>query len=289
MICMDNLLTGRKENIASLLECPTFTFIDHDVIEPLPYLEVDEIYHLACAASPSKYQKDPLHTLKTCFIGSWNVLELARASRAKILFSSTSEVYGDPEMHPQKESYWGRVNPVGPRSCYDEGKRCAESLFMAYRNKFGLDIRIARIFNTYGPRMDLEDGRVIANFIKQGLKNDPITIYGSGNQSRSFCYIDDMLSGLVAFMECQRLITHPVNFGNPCEEYSILETAHLVLQILQSHSTITFHPLPVDDPAWRRPDISLAARLLHFSPKISLEKGLSETVKYFLKSEEIIP
>lgn len=279
VICMDNYFTGRKQNIFHLLNNPNFELVRHDVTFPY-YAEVDEIYNLACPASPIHYQFDPVSTVKTSVIGAINMLGLAKRVRARILQASTSEVYGDPVVHPQEESYWGNVNPVGLRSCYDEGKRCAETLFMDYHRQNGVDVKIVRIFNTYGPRMRPDDGRVVSNFIIQALKNECITIYGDGLQTRSFQYVDDLVEGLVRMMESTDF-TGPVNIGNP-GEFTMLELAEKVIRIINSKSKIIHMPLPSDDPKQRKPDISLAKEKLNgWEPKICLEEGLKNTIEYF--------
>lgn len=279
VICVDNFYTGRRANIAHLLSNPQFEIMRHDICFPL-YVEVDEIYNLACPASPIHYQFDPVQTTKTSVHGSINMLGLAKRVKAKILQASTSEVYGDPAVHPQPEAYWGNVNPVGLRSCYDEGKRCAETLFFDYHRQHRLKIKVARIFNTYGPRMHPNDGRVVSNFIMQALKGDEITIYGDGSQTRSFCYVDDMVDGLVSLMQTPDDFTGPLNLGNP-NEFSILELANLVIKFTESKSKIAFKPLPPDDPQQRQPDISLATTRLSWQPFVSLEDGLKETIAYF--------
>lgn len=279
VICVDNFYTGRRANIAHLLSNPQFEIMRHDICFPL-YVEVDEIYNLACPASPIHYQFDPVQTTKTSVHGSINMLGLAKRVKAKILQASTSEVYGDPAVHPQPEAYWGNVNPVGLRSCYDEGKRCAETLFFDYHRQHRLKIKVARIFNTYGPRMHPNDGRVVSNFIMQSLKGDEITIYGDGSQTRSFCYVDDMVNGLVSLMQTPDDFTGPLNLGNP-SEFSILELANLVIKFTESKSKIAFKPLPPDDPQQRQPDISLARTSLNWQPFVSLEDGLKETLAYF--------
>jgi UDP-glucuronate decarboxylase len=279
VLCVDNLFTSRKSNIEHLLGERRFEFLRHDVTFPL-YVEVDEIYNLACPASPIHYQYDPVQTTKTSVHGAINLLGLAKRVRAKILQASTSEVYGDPEVHPQDETYWGRVNPIGIRSCYDEGKRCAETLFFDYWRQHGLRIKVARIFNTYGPRMHAQDGRVVSNFIVQALKGDNITIYGSGEQTRSFCYVDDLIDGLCRLMESADEVTGPVNLGNPAE-FSILELAQRVVQFTKSKSKLVFEPLPEDDPKQRQPDIRLAKETLGWSPKVRLDEGLQKTIGYF--------
>jgi len=286
VLCADNLYTGSKENIRGLLNSARFEFLRHDITFPL-YVEVDEIFNLACPASPIHYQYDPVQTTKTSVHGSINMLGLAKRVNAKILQASTSEVYGDPEVHPQEESYWGRVNPIGPRSCYDEGKRCAETLFFDYRRQHNLSIKVARIFNTYGPRMRLNDGRVVSNFIVQALTNQPITIYGNGTQTRSFCYVDDLIDGLLRLMDTGDDITGPVNLGNPAE-FSMIELAELVIELVGSSSSIEFQPLPIDDPRQRQPNIDRARRTLGWSPSVQLHDGLAKTIAYFdglLRSE----
>ncbi|WP_292443707.1 UDP-glucuronic acid decarboxylase family protein [Mesorhizobium sp.] len=277
--CVDNFFTGSRRNVAHLLDNRSFEIIRHDVTFPL-YAEVDEIYNLACPASPVHYQFDPVQTTKTSVHGAINMLGLAKRVRAKILQASTSEVYGDPEIHPQTEDYWGRVNPIGPRSCYDEGKRCAETLFFDYWRQHKLRIKVARIFNTYGPRMRPDDGRVISNFIVQALQNQPITVYGTGEQSRSFCYVDDLIDGLVRMMQTADDVTGPINLGNPVE-FTMLELAELVIELTGSRSKIRFLPLPVDDPKQRQPDIGRALRELNWRPRIALRNGLAKTIAYF--------
>lgn len=279
VLCLDNLFTGTKRNIEHLFGVPRFEFLRHDVTFPL-YVEADEIYNLACPASPIHYQHDPVQTTKTSVHGAINMLGLAKRLRCRILQASTSEVYGDPTMHPQTENYWGNVNPIGPRSCYDEGKRCAETLFFDYHRQHGLEIKVARIFNTYGPRMHPADGRVVSNFIVQALKNDPITLYGDGNQTRSFCYVDDLIDGLIRLMESPATLTGPVNLGNPTE-FTMRKLAELVLLETRSSSLLVAQPLPQDDPRQRRPDISLAEAQLGWTPKISLFEGLKPTAEYF--------
>ena len=279
VICVDNFFTGTKKNILPLLQDPMFELVRHDVTFPL-YLEVDEIYNLACPASPIHYQFDPVQTTKTSVHGAINMLGLAKRTRAKILQASTSEVYGDPEMHPQREEYWGRVNPIGIRSCYDEGKRCAETLFFDYHRQHRLRIKIARIFNTYGPNMHPNDGRVVSNFIVQALQDEPITVYGEGSQTRSFCYVDDMIEVFVRLMNSPDEITGPVNVGNP-GEFTILELAEKIIILTNSKSKIIHKPLPSDDPRQRRPDISYAKEKLGWEPKTSLEEGLIPTIAYF--------
>jgi UDP-glucuronate decarboxylase len=279
VLCIDNYFTGRHENIAHLLEKPAFEVMRHDVTWPL-YVEVDQIYNLACPASPIHYQHDSVQTTKTSVHGAINMLGLAKRLKARILQASTSEVYGDPEVHPQTEAYWGRVNPIGPRACYDEGKRCAETLFFDYFRQNNVDIKVVRIFNTYGPRMHPNDGRVVSNFIVQALKGEDITIYGDGSQTRSFCYVDDLIEFFVRFMATEKGITGPVNAGNPCE-FSMLQLAEEVLKIVGGKSKIAFRPLPQDDPRQRQPDISLAKSLTDWQPSVQLNEGLRETVKYF--------
>lgn len=281
VICVDNFFTGRKENIAHLLDNPYFEVLRHDITFPL-YIEVDEIYNLACPASPVHYQFDPVQTTKTSVHGAINMLGLAKRTKAKILQASTSEVYGDPSVHPQTEDYWGNVNPIGPRSCYDEGKRCAETLFFDYYRQNQVRIKVIRIFNTYGPRMLPNDGRVVSNFIVQALKGEDITIHGNGKQTRSFCYVSDLIEGMVRMMNSGDEFTGPVNIGNP-GEFSILELAELVISLTNSKSKLTFKPLPQDDPKQRRPDISLAKRELGWEPKIPLKDGLKKTIEYFKK------
>lgn len=277
--CADNFLTGSRRNISHLLDSRSFEIIRHDVTFPL-YVEVDEIYNLACPASPVHYQFDPVQTTKTSVHGAINMLGLAKRVRAKILQASTSEVYGDPEIHPQTEDYWGRVNPIGPRSCYDEGKRCAETLFFDHWRQNKLRIKVARIFNTYGPRMRPDDGRVISNFIVQALQNEPITVYGTGHQTRSFCYVDDLIDGLVRLMQTADDVTGPINLGNPVE-FTMLELANLVIELTGSRSEIRFLPLPVDDPRQRQPDIGCALRELNWKPRTALRDGLAKTIAYF--------
>jgi len=282
VLCVDNFFTGSKGNVAHLLGNPLFELLRHDVTFPL-YVEVDQIFNLACPASPIHYQFDPVQTTKTSVHGAINMLGLAKRTRARILQASTSEVYGDPEVHPQPEAYWGRVNPIGIRSCYDEGKRCAETLFFDYYRQHNLDIKVLRIFNTYGPRMHPNDGRVVSNFIVQALKGDAITIYGDGQQSRSFCYVDDLLDGMVRFMESPQGVTGPINMGNP-KEFTMLELAETIIRLTQSSSKLVFEPLPQDDPRQRQPDISLARSQLGWEPKVSLEDGLRETIAYFKRA-----
>jgi UDP-glucuronate decarboxylase len=279
VICLDNFFTGRKQNIAHLIGHPQFEVLRHDITFPL-YIEVDEIYNLACPASPVHYQHDPVQTTKTSVHGAINMLGLAKRLRCRILQASTSEVYGDPEVHPQPESYWGRVNPIGRRSCYDEGKRCAETLFFDYHRQHNLKIKVARIFNTYGPRMHEDDGRVVSNFIVQALSGRPITLYGDGQQTRSFCYVDDLIDGLVRLMRSPDDFTGPVNLGNP-QEFTIRQLAERVIALTASRSELSFEPLPSDDPRQRRPDIALAKSALGWEPVVSLDQGLPKTVDYF--------
>jgi UDP-glucuronate decarboxylase len=285
VLCVDNFYTGTKRNIAHLYGNPYFEVLRHDVTFPL-YVEVDQIYNLACPASPVHYQFDPVQTTKTSVHGAINMLGLAKRVKARILQASTSEVYGDPEIHPQPETYWGRVNPIGMRSCYDEGKRCAETLFFDYKRQHSLDIKVVRIFNTYGPRMHPNDGRVVSNFIVQALSGDDITIYGSGQQTRSFCYVDDLIEAMVLMMNSSPEFPGPVNIGNP-GEYTMLELAESILRLTRSASRLVFQPLPLDDPKQRQPDISLAREHLKWEPKVSLEDGLKETIAYFRKSLDL--
>ena len=279
VLCLDNFFTGTRRNIQSLLGHERFELMRHDVTFPL-YVEVDEIYNLACPASPVHYQFDPVQTTKTSVHGAINILGLAKRLRAKVMQASTSEVYGDPEEHPQPESYWGRVNPIGLRSCYDEGKRCAETLFFDYHRQHRLEIKVARIFNTYGPRMHPNDGRVVSNLIVQALKGQEITVYGDGSQTRSFCYVDDLIDGFLSLMDTPSAVTGPVNLGNP-GEFSIAELADIVLDLTGSRSKVVYKPLPADDPRQRRPDIALAKQELGWEPKIQLREGLTRTIKYF--------
>jgi len=279
VICVDNFFTGTKDNIAHLLDNPYFELLRHDVTFPL-YVEVDEIHNLACPASPIHYQHDPVQTTKTSVHGAINMLGLAKRVRAKILQASTSEVYGDPEIHPQPEGYWGHVNPIGPRSCYDEGKRCAETLFFDYRRQHHLGIKVARIFNTYGPRMHPNDGRVVSNFIVQALRNQPITLYGDGTQTRSFCYVDDLIEGFVRLMDSPDDFTGPLNLGNP-GEFTMIELAEAIRDLTGSSSPLVHQPLPQDDPRQRQPDISLAKSVLGWEPKVPLRDGLKPTIAYF--------
>jgi UDP-glucuronate decarboxylase len=279
VLCVDNLFTGTKRNIEHLHAQPRFEFIRHDVTFPL-FVEVDEIYNLACPASPIHYQHDPVQTTKTSVHGAINMLGLAKRLKCRILQASTSEVYGDPAIHPQTEDYWGNVNPIGPRSCYDEGKRCAETLFFDYHRQHGLEIKVARIFNTYGPRMHPADGRVVSNFIVQALKGEPITLYGEGKQTRSFCYVDDLVDGLIRLMESPTGLAGPINLGNPVE-FTMVELAELVLAETGSASPLVRQPLPQDDPKQRRPDISLAKQHLGWLPKVALREGLKPTTAFF--------
>ncbi len=281
VICLDNFFTGTKDNVAHLLDNPRFELIRHDVTFPL-HVEVDQIYNLACPASPVHYQHDPVQTTKTSVLGAINMLGLAKRTKARIFQASTSEVYGDPDVHPQPERYWGRVNPIGIRSCYDEGKRCAETLFFDYHRQHNLDIKVARIFNTYGPRMHPNDGRVVSNFIVQALKGQNITIYGDGQQTRSFCYVDDLIEGFVRLMNTETGFTGPVNLGNP-GEFTMLELAEKILKIVGGHSKLVFRPLPADDPKQRRPDITLANSQLRWQPQVQLDEGLKRTVNYSVK------
>lgn len=279
VICVDNLFTGSKDNIRHLIDNPYFEFIRHDVITPI-YVECDQIYNLACPASPIQYQRDPIYTTKTSIYGAFNALGLAKRTGARILQSSTSEVYGDPEISPQPEHYRGRVNTMGPRACYDEGKRVAETLFFDYHRQHNVDIKVMRIFNTYGPRMDIGDGRVVSNFIIQALNNEDITIYGDGSQTRSFCYVDDLVEGMIRMMNSRDGFTGPVNVGNP-EEFTILELANTVIRLTDSKSRIVFCDLPEDDPKQRKPDITLAKKELNWQPSTHLEEGLQKTIAYF--------
>jgi UDP-glucuronate decarboxylase len=279
VVCVDNFFTGAKRNIEHLIGHTRFELMRHDVTFPL-YVEVDEIYNLACPASPIHYQHDPVQTTKTSVHGAINMLGLARRLKARIFQASTSEVYGDPTVHPQPEEYWGNVNPIGPRSCYDEGKRCAETLFFDYHRQHGMEIKVARIFNTYGPRMHPNDGRVVSNFIVQALRGDPITIYGDGSQTRSFCYCDDLIEGFIRLMDSPAAITGPINLGNP-GEFTMRELAEIVIDMTGSRSTLSYLPLPADDPKQRRPDIAKARTLLGWEPAIALRQGLEKTIVYF--------
>jgi UDP-glucuronate decarboxylase len=278
---VDNFYSGSKDNVVHLLSNPHFELLRHDVTFPL-YVEVDEIYNLACPASPIHYQRDPVQTTKTSVHGAINLLGLAKRTKAKIFQASTSEVYGDPEVHPQQESYWGRVNPIGIRSCYDEGKRCAETLFFDYHRQHNLEIKVARIFNTYGPRMHPNDGRVVSNFIVQALRGENITIYGDGSQTRSFCYVDDLIEGFVKLMASSNEVTGPINLGNP-GEFTIKQLAEMVIHKVGGKSKLVFEPLPQDDPKQRRPDISLAKKILDWEPKIQLEVGIEKAIQHFRK------
>jgi UDP-glucuronate decarboxylase len=279
VLCVDNLFTGSKRNIAHLLGGPYFEFLRHDITLPL-FVEVDEIYNLACPASPIHYQFDPVQTTKTCVHGAINMLGLAKRTKARIFQASTSEVYGDPEIHPQTEEYWGKVNPIGVRSCYDEGKRCAETLFFDYHRQHRVKIKVARIFNTYGPRMHPNDGRVVSNFIVQALSGRDITIYGQGNQTRSFCYVDDLIGGIIGLMQTSDELTGPVNLGNP-EEFTMRQLAEHIIALTGSRSKLSFLPLPQDDPRQRQPDISMAQRSLQWRPSVGLDQGLKKTIEYF--------
>ncbi|QEX14772.1 dTDP-glucose 4,6-dehydratase [Hypericibacter terrae] len=279
VLCVDNFFTGTKDNVAHLLDSPNFELMRHDVTFPL-YIEVDEIYNLACPASPIHYQHDPVQTTKTSVHGAINMLGLAKRLKAKVFQASTSEVYGDPEVHPQPESYRGSVNPIGPRACYDEGKRCAETLFFDYHRQHNLRIRVARIFNTYGPRMHPNDGRVVSNFVVQALRGEPITIFGEGRQTRAFCYVDDLIEGFIRLMAAPDELTGPVNLGNP-GEFTIRQLAEMVIEQTGSKSKLVFHPLPADDPQQRRPDITLAQQKLGWQPTVPLKEGLTKTIAYF--------
>jgi UDP-glucuronate decarboxylase len=284
VLCVDNLFTGSKENIKHLLTKPNFEFMRHDVTFPL-YVEVDQIYNLACPASPKHYQSDPAQTTKTSVIGAINMLGLAKRTGARILQASTSEVYGDPEVHPQPEEYWGKVNPIGIRSCYDEGKRCAETLFFDYYRQYGVEIKVMRIFNTYGPRMDRNDGRVVSNFIVQALQGNDITIYGDGSQTRSFCYVDDLIAGMIALMNSPKEIIGPINIGNP-NEFSISDLVSEVVGLTGSKSKVVRLPLPEDDPRQRQPDITKARNILGWAPNVQLREGLEKTIEYFSELEK---
>ena len=279
VLCLDNFTTGRMSNIRHLIGNSRFSVLTHDVVNPID-IQVDEIFNLACPASPVHYQRDSLQTIKTSVLGALNLLELARKRGARIFQASTSEVYGDPDVHPQPESYWGRVNPIGPRSCYDEGKRCAETLFFDFQRAYGIDVKVVRIFNTYGPRMDSEDGRVVSNFIVQALRGDQITIYGDGRQTRSFCYVDDLIDAFLLVMNSPRGFIGPVNLGNPVE-FTVAELAEKVIELVGSKSRLVCMPLPVDDPRQRRPEIELARRQLGWEPKVGLGEGLHRTIAYF--------
>ena len=279
VLCLDNFFTGQKQNVVPLLANPYFEVIRHDVSDPY-FTEVDEIYNLACPASPVHYQFDPVQTTRTSVLGALNMLELAKRTKARVFQASTSEVYGDPDVHPQPESYWGKVNPIGIRSCYDEGKRCAETLFFDYQRQHGVDIKVVRIFNTYGPRMHPQDGRVVSNFIVQALRGQDITIFGEGQQTRSFCYVDDLIEGFLRLMGTKAGITGPINIGNP-GEFTMIELAEKVIRLTGSKSKLAFLPLPQDDPKQRKPDISLAQSELGWSPKVDLEEGLKRTIAFF--------
>ena len=281
VLCVDNFYSGTKDNIVHLIANPHFELMRHDVTFPL-YVEVDEIYNLACPASPVHYQRDPVQTTKTSVLGAINMLGLAKRTKAKLFQASTSEVYGDPEIHPQEESYWGRVNPIGIRSCYDEGKRCAETLFFDYHRQHDLEIKVVRIFNTYGPRMHPNDGRVVSNFIVQALRGEDITIYGDGSQTRSFCYVDDLIDGFVRMMASPKEVTGPINLGNPVE-FTIRELAEAVLDLVGGESRLVLKPLPQDDPRQRQPDITLAKSALNWEPRVKLKEGLEITIEYFRK------
>lgn len=289
VLCVDNFFTGRRTNLRQLMDHPSFELLRHDICQPLS-VETDEIYNLACPASPVHYQFDPVQTTKVSVLGAINMLGLAKRVKARILLASTSEVYGDPKQHPQKESYWGNVNPIGPRSCYDEGKRCAETLFFDYHRQHHMPIKVARIFNTYGPRMHPNDGRVVSNFIMQALRNEPITIYGEGEQTRSFCYVDDLIDGLLALMTSQEGFTGPVNLGNPYE-CTIRQLADHIIELTGSSSPLVFKALPENDPVRRRPDITLAREQLNWQPNTNLDEGLRKTIAYFdqlLIREEVL-
>jgi len=283
VVCLDNFFTGRRENVDSLLDNHAFELVRHDVTEPMT-LEVDEIYHLACPASPVHYQRNPVKTIRTGVLGTLNMLDVARDAGAKILIASTSEVYGDPEVHPQHEGYWGNVNPIGARACYDESKRCAEALAVSYARQYSVEVRIARIFNVYGPRLAMDDGRVVSNFIVQALRAEPLTLYGDGSQTRAFCYVSDMVDGLVRLMSSQ-LSAQPINLGNP-NEFTMRELADLVRGLCGNRSRVVHRALPEDDPRQRRPDIQRAREVLGWEPKVGLEQGLAETIEYFRKRLE---
>ena len=279
VLCVDNFYSSTRDNIAHLLDNPRFEIIRHDVTFPL-FVEVDQIFHLACPASPVHYQRDPVQTTKTAVHGSINMLGLAKRTGARILLTSTSEVYGDPLVHPQSEDYWGNVNPIGPRACYDEGKRAAETLFFDYHRQHGLDIKVARLFNTYGPRMHPNDGRVVSNFVVSALKGESLTVYGDGSQTRSFCYVSDLIEGLLALMNSPPDVTGPINLGNP-GEFTIAELADLVIEMTDTSASVTYRPLPTDDPTRRQPDITRASEHLQWSPSVSLREGLTPTIEYF--------
>ena len=286
VLCVDNFFTGQRRNVAHLLASPNFELMRHDVTFPL-YVEIDEIYNLACPASPVHYQFDPVQTTKTSVIGAINMLGLAKRTKARILQASTSEIYGDPEEHPQTETYWGRVNVLGPRACYDEGKRCAETLFSDYRRQHGVKIKIMRIFNTYGPRMHPNDGRVVSNFIMQALRGEPITLYGTGEQTRSFCYVDDLIDAMIGFMDSDDTLTGPINVGNPAE-FTMRELAEKVIQLTGARVEVIHKPLPTDDPRQRQPDIALARKHLGWSPVVSLDDGLERTIAYFKNDPDLM-
>jgi UDP-glucuronate decarboxylase len=283
VVCLDNFFTGRRENVDSLLDNHAFELVRHDVTEPMT-LEVDEIYHLACPASPVHYQRNPVKTIRTGVLGTLNMLDVARDAGAKLLIASTSEVYGDPEVHPQHEGYWGNVNPIGARACYDESKRCAEALAVSYARQYSVEVRIARIFNVYGPRLAMDDGRVVSNFIVQALRAEPLTLYGDGSQTRAFCFVSDMVDGLVRLMNSQ-LSAQPINLGNP-NEFTMRELADLVRRLCGNRSRVVHRALPEDDPRQRRPDIQRAREMLGWEPKVGLEQGLTETIEYFRKRLE---
>jgi UDP-glucuronate decarboxylase len=279
VVCVDSFVTGSRDNVAAFAGHPDFQLLRHDVCRPLQ-VEADQIFNLACPASPVHYQRDPVHTVKTSVLGAVNVLELARRTGARVLQASTSEVYGDPDEHPQRESYWGNVNPVGVRACYDESKRCAETLCFDFRRQYGLEVKVVRIFNTYGPFMQQEDGRVVSNFIVQALRGEPLTVYGDGAQTRSFCYVDDLVDGLIRMMDAPAAVAGPINLGNPAE-FTVAELAQLVRDLTGARSPLEFHPLPADDPRQRRPDIGLAQQLLGWRPRVDLVTGLRHTIDYF--------
>ncbi len=279
VVCLDNFYTGSPDNLAHLTGGDRFTIVEGDVNDPRELGALDEIYHMACPASPVHYQRDPVQTIKTCVFGTYNMLEMAQSTGARLLIASTSEVYGDPVEHPQTEGYWGNVNPIGPRACYDEGKRCGEALAVSHASHLGTEVRLARIFNTYGPRMDVDDGRVVSNFVVQALRGEPLTIYGDGKQTRSFCFVSDLVEGFIRLMASD-MLARPVNLGNP-GEFTILELADLVREQTGSASELSWQPKPVDDPTLRRPDISLAKEKLGWSPEVPLEKGLERTIEYF--------
>ena len=279
VICVDNQFTGDIQNVAEIINFKNFQFIDHDITLPLD-LDVDDIYNFACPASPIHYQSNPVQTIKTAVIGTINLLELAKKRKSRLLQASTSEIYGDPLVHPQKETYWGNVNTIGPRSCYDEGKRCSETLCYDYKRQYNVDTRIVRIFNTYGPYMKKNDGRVVSNFINQAIKNKPLTLYGNGKQTRSFCYVDDLISAINSVMKIKKKINNPINLGNP-REYTMLDLAKKIIKKTKSNSIILFKELPADDPKKRKPDISLAKKILNWKPEVNLDRGLNKTISYF--------